>query len=65
MTHRWLFLFFPVLKKKRHKQILKTVYYFYQWWKEIVDDFLISLLVEILPASITNLHYKQYVPQLQ
>ena len=48
--------------------ILKTVYYFYQWWKEIVDNFPVSSLLEILeilPASITNLHYKLYVRQLQ
>ena len=48
--------------------ILKTVYYFYQWWKEIVDNFPVSTLLEILeilPAPITNLHYKLYVPQLQ
>ena len=48
--------------------MLKTVYYFYHWWEEIVDNFPFSSLLEIseiFPASITNLHYKLYVPQLE
>ena len=58
---------FLCFKEKTPEIALKNCL-FYQWWKEIVDNFPFSSLLEILeilPASITNLHYKLYVPQLQ
>ena len=59
---------FPCFKERTPQIDLKNCLLFLSMVKEIVDNFPFSSLLqilEILPASITNLHHKLYVPQLQ
>lgn len=68
MTHRWLCLVFSVLKKNRQKQILKTVYTINGENRSSTTFHFLDLThrnLGDLPASMTNLHYKLCLPQLQ